>query len=172
MCEGGAGQTVTVDYGPLTSAEHGNGFSVILTLRHASTEGCRYHRATVIFFMCIFREPRPSLRPLRTSMASLAATEILGSWTGGGVTPPADTPLVFDGTCGSWTANTSEETGATIRARLRSFESTSTWGGLPRTAAIRYTILIRVWITGCSGRFQLIRAAWKLIRVRDEHRSS
>src|ERR1700740_818850 len=27
----------------------------------------------------------------------LGATEVLGSWSGGGVTPPADTPLVFDG---------------------------------------------------------------------------
>jgi len=33
-----------VDYGPLTSPEHGTRFTVILTLRHASPDGCRYHR--------------------------------------------------------------------------------------------------------------------------------
>src|SRR5438874_2361446 len=67
-------------------------------------------------------------------------------------------PLFLTRTCGSWTANTAE-TGTTIRAHLRSFESTSTWGGLPPTSVIRYTILTRVWTMVCSGRFRWIRTA-------------
>src|SRR6266566_3942151 len=35
-------------------------------------------------------------------------------------------PLFLTRTCGSWTANTLEEMGTTIKAHLRSFESTST----------------------------------------------
>jgi len=79
----------------------------------------------------------PELATITDFNGVLGATEILGSWSGGGVTPPVSRLRLIHlssstGTCGSWTANTSEETGATIRARSRSFESTSTWGGLPR----------------------------------------
>ena len=38
----------------------------------------------------------PELATITDFNGVLAATEILGSWSGGGVTPPADTPLVFD----------------------------------------------------------------------------
>jgi len=39
----------------------------------------------------------PELATITDFNGVLGATEILGSWSGGGVTPPADTPLVFDG---------------------------------------------------------------------------
>ncbi len=38
----------------------------------------------------------PELSTIGDFNGVLGATEILGSWSGGGVTPPADTPLVFD----------------------------------------------------------------------------
>src|SRR5882762_1177214 len=38
----------------------------------------------------------PELATITDFNGVLGATDILGSWSGGGVTPPADTPLVFD----------------------------------------------------------------------------
>ena len=38
----------------------------------------------------------PELATITDFNGVLGATEVLGSWSGGGVTPPADTPLVFD----------------------------------------------------------------------------
>ena len=38
----------------------------------------------------------PELSTIGDFNGVLGATEILGSWSGGGVTPPPDTPLVFD----------------------------------------------------------------------------
>jgi hypothetical protein len=115
--------------------------------------------ATAIFFMCTYRGPRLNLPPLRTSMASSARPRFLATGLAEGQRRQRARPLCLTRTCGSWTANTLEETGTTIKAHLRSFESTSTWGGLPPTSVIRCTILIRVWTMVCSGRFQLTRAA-------------
>ena len=39
----------------------------------------------------------PELATITDFNGVLGATEVLGSWSGGGVTPPADTPLIFDG---------------------------------------------------------------------------
>jgi len=38
----------------------------------------------------------PELSTITDFNGVLGATDILGSWSGGGVTPPPDTPLVFD----------------------------------------------------------------------------
>ena len=38
----------------------------------------------------------PELATITDFNGVLGATEVLGSWSGGGVTPPPDTPLVFD----------------------------------------------------------------------------
>lgn len=38
----------------------------------------------------------PELATITDFNGVLGATEVLGTWTGGGVTPPPDTPLVFD----------------------------------------------------------------------------
>ena len=38
----------------------------------------------------------PELSSITDFNGVLGATEVLGSWSGGGVTPAADTPLVFD----------------------------------------------------------------------------
>ncbi len=38
----------------------------------------------------------PELSTITDFNGALGATEVLGSWSGGGVTPTADTPLVFD----------------------------------------------------------------------------
>ena len=38
----------------------------------------------------------PELSTITDFNGVLGATEVLGNWSGGGVTPPADTPLVFD----------------------------------------------------------------------------
>jgi hypothetical protein len=38
----------------------------------------------------------PELSTITDFNGALGATEVLGNWSGGGVTPPADTPLVFD----------------------------------------------------------------------------
>jgi len=115
--------------------------------------------ATVKSFMCTCRELRLSLRRLQISMASLAQPRC---WAAGLAEVSHRRRIrrwCLTRTCGSWTANTSEETRAIIRARLRLFESTSKWGSLPPTLVISYTILIRGWIMACSGQFLSIRAA-------------
>src|SRR5437016_3753961 len=38
----------------------------------------------------------PELSSITDFNGVLGTTEVLGNWSGGGVTPPADTPLVFD----------------------------------------------------------------------------
>ena len=102
----------------------------------------------------------PELATITDFNGVLGATEVLGNWSGGGATATADTTLVFDADVRFMDGEyIGRETGTTIKAHLRSFESTSTWGGLPPTSVIRYAILIRVWTKDCSGPFPLTRAA-------------
>ena len=115
--------------------------------------------ALVIFFMYTCRGPRPSFPPLRTSTGRSARPRFSAAGLAEVLRLLRIRHLFLMRTCGSWPVNTSEQMGATIRAPLRSFESTSTWGGQPPTSGIRSTTLIWLLITVCSGRFRLIGTA-------------